>query len=151
VPVRIAEPADLAGLLALYALLNPDDPPLDHDIAQFTLAQIRHTPGMTLFVLEHEATLAATCTLIVIPNLTRGARPYALIENVVTDATHRTKGLGRTIIQAAITAAWAAGCYKIMLMTGSKRPETLRFYANLGFAQNKTGFQMRRPGEHVIA
>ncbi len=147
VTVRPAEPADLAGLLALYAQLNPDDPPVDPDIAQFAFAHIRHTPGMTVFVLEQDNHLAATCTLIVIPNLTRSARPYALIENVVTDAAHRTRGLGRTVLQAAITAAWTAGCYKIMLMTGSKRPETLRFYTNLGFTQNKTGFQMRRQDE----
>jgi hypothetical protein len=31
-----------------------------------------------------------------------------------------------------------------MLMTGSKKPSTLAFYASAGFEQNKTGFQIRR-------
>lgn len=44
-----------------------------------------------------------------------------------------------------MATAWEAGCYKVMLMTGSKRPETLRFYADAGFEQSKTGFQIRRP------
>jgi hypothetical protein len=31
-----------------------------------------------------------------------------------------------------------------MLLTGSKNPATLRFYENCGFAQDKTGYQIRR-------
>jgi hypothetical protein len=34
--------------------------------------------------------------------------------------------------------------YKVMLMTGSKRPSALAFHASAGFEQNKTGFQVRR-------
>ncbi len=99
---------------------------------------------MTILVAEQDNHLAATCTLVVIPNLTRGAQPYALIENVVTDAGHRRTGLGRAVLEAAIERAWEAGCYKAMLMTGSKNPATLRFYAGVGFVQDKTGFQIRR-------
>jgi 2-polyprenyl-6-methoxyphenol hydroxylase-like FAD-dependent oxidoreductase len=51
---------------------------------------------------------------------------------------------GKRLLQAAISAAWEAGCYKVMLMTGSKDPATLAFYAAAGFEQTKTGFQVRR-------
>ena len=100
--------------------------------------------GLTVFVAEIGGAMVATCTLVIVPNLTRNARPYALIENVVTDAGHRLIGLGRSVIEAALARAWAEGCYKAMLMTGSKRPETLRFYEGIGFEQSKTGFQMRK-------
>jgi GNAT superfamily N-acetyltransferase len=143
IAVRTAQPADLPGLLALYAQLNPDDPPLDNPESAY--ANLLAAPGLTVFVLEAAGILAATCTLVVIPNLTRAARPYALIENVVTDAAHRNRGHGRAVIEAALNAAWVGGCYKVMLLTGSKRPETLRFYEGVGFTQNKTGFQIRRP------
>jgi GNAT superfamily N-acetyltransferase len=82
--------------------------------------------------------------LIVIPNLTRGGKPYGLIENVVTHVGYRGRGYGTRILHAAVAAAWDAGCYKVMLMTGSKQPSTLRFYESAGFEQTKTGFQMRR-------
>jgi len=101
-------------------------------------------PGMAVFVAERDGMLAATCTLVMVPNLTRGARPYALVENVVTDAGHRKTGLGRAVIQAAVAHAWEQGCYKAMLLTGSKDPATLRFYAGIGFTQDKTGFQIRQ-------
>lgn len=132
-------------MLALYAQLNPDDPAPDPVTAQPAWAAMLARQGLTVFVADTGAALVATCTLVVVPNLTRSARPYALIENVVTDAGHRQHGLGRAVIEAALAQAWAAGCYKAMLMTGSKRPETLRFYAGIGFEQSKTGFQMRKP------
>lgn len=90
------------------------------------------------------STLVASCTVIVIPNLTRGGRSYALLENVVTHAEYRNRGFGKAILNAAAERAWAEGCYKAMLMTGSKRPSTIAFYEAAGFEQTKTGFQMRR-------
>ncbi|MBX9699936.1 MAG: GNAT family N-acetyltransferase, partial [Acetobacteraceae bacterium] len=102
--------------------------------------------GTTVLVAEQEGCLAASCTLSVIPNLTRNCRPYALIENVVTLAGHRRRGLGRQVLRAALDRAWAAGCYKVMLATGSRQEATLRFYEGAGFARGgKTYFEARRP------
>lgn len=88
--------------------------------------------------------MVASCTLVVVPNLARGGKPYGLIENVVTHGDFRNRGFGRKLLDAASDAAWLADYYKVMLMTGSKRPETIRFYLRSGFEQSKTGFQKRR-------
>jgi GNAT superfamily N-acetyltransferase len=69
---------------------------------------------------------------------------YALIENVVTAASHRKRGFGRALLERAVSIAWEHGCYKVMLLTGSTEPATLAFYRGVGFEQNKTGFQIRR-------
>jgi GNAT superfamily N-acetyltransferase len=142
--VRPASLPDLPQLLALYTHLDPTDriPPID--VAERRFAELRKFPGSEIFVGVFHAAAVASCTLIVIPNLTRGGQPYALIENVVTDAAFRGRGFGKRILQAAVAAAWQADCYKVMLMTGSKKPSTLAFYAAAGFEQNKTGFQIRR-------
>lgn len=87
--------------------------------------------------------LVTSCVLVIIPNLTRSGQPYALIENIVTNADHRRQGQGKGILDAACAQAWAHHCYKVMLMAGTSDPATLRFYENAGFAQSKTGFQKR--------
>ena len=142
--IRAALPSDLEGLAALYPHLNPSDEPIARDLAASRLEAIKQIAGsaVLLGLLDHKP--VATCTLIVIPNLTRGGKPYGLIENVVTHVGYRGRGYGTRILHAAVAAAWDAGCYKVMLMTGSKQPSTLRFYESAGFEQTKTGFQKRR-------
>ncbi|HWU49402.1 MAG TPA: GNAT family N-acetyltransferase [Asticcacaulis sp.] len=141
--VRFADSGDLPALLQLYRHLDPDDAATALDDALKNRELLRLYPGSGIIVGCVAETLVATCTLVVIPNLTRGGAPYALIENVVTDAARRKKGYGKAVLKAATEAAWRSGCYKVMLLTGSQRPETLKFYQAAGFEQSKTGFQMR--------
>ena len=142
--VRPAGHDDLPQLLALYPHLDPDDRIPSLSVAQQRFAQLQAYSGSGIFVGLIDGAVVVSCTLIVIPNLTRGGQPYALIENVVTRADVRGRGYGKEILRAAVEAAWQADCYKVMLMTGSKQPSTLQFYASAGFEQNKTGFQVRR-------
>ncbi|TXH81088.1 MAG: GNAT family N-acetyltransferase [Rhizobium sp.] len=143
--IRPVTTTDLRTLLALYRHLNADDPMLELQLAERRFADILAHPGMTIFSAFDGEKAVASVTLIVIPNLTRGGSSYALIENVVTHADYRRRGLAGKVIGKAIESAWENGCYKVMLLTGSKDPATLRFYANCGFTQDKTGFQIRRP------
>lgn len=88
-----------------------------------------------------EGRLVASCLLAIIPNLTRGGRPYGLIENVVTHADFRKRGLATGLLHHALEQAWRVRCYKVMLMTGRKDEATLRFYRQAGFvAGAKTAF-----------
>ncbi|AYG66853.1 MULTISPECIES: GNAT family N-acetyltransferase [unclassified Rhizobium] len=143
--IRPVVAADLPTLLALYQHLNAEDPILEPQLAESRLAEILAHHGMTIFAGFDGDKAVSSVTLVVIPNLTRGGASYALIENVVTHADYRQRGLGGTVIRKAIASAWKKNCYKVMLLTGSKNPATLRFYANCGFTQDKTGFQVRRP------
>ena len=139
--VRAAVRADLPGVLALMRALNPDDPPLDTNVAVQRWDALLAQPGVTVFVAQVGEVLAASCTLIVVPNLTRSGRPYALLENVVTLSPYRRQGLARAVLAAASAAAWRAGCYKIMLSTSSPMPGVLDFYRSCGFRDGvKTAF-----------
>jgi GNAT superfamily N-acetyltransferase len=142
--IRAAEQTDLPALLDLYRHLIPEDAQCPDDKAADILERLANFEGSAVLIALIGTDLVASCTLIVIPNLTRGGTPYALIENVVTDSGHRSRGLGKAILKAALDRAWAAGCYKAMLMTGSKKPSTLAFYEAAGFEQSKTGFQARQ-------
>lgn len=95
---------------------------------------------------EVAGVLASSCALAVIPNLSRSARPYGVIENVVTHADYRRTGLAHAVLQAALATAWAADCYKVMLATGSQQEATLRFYEQAGFHRGgKAFFEVRQP------
>jgi len=132
-------------MVALYRHLNPGDPDPGEARAEAAWVAMLGSPMMTVFVAEADGRLVSSCTLVIIPNLTRVARPYGLVENVVTHAEYRNRGLARSVLEAALDAAWAADCYKVMLATGSKNPETLRFYDRSGFERGgKTFFQARR-------
>ena len=142
--VRTLEDADLPHLLDLYRHLNPDDEETPIEAARANWQSLKRYGGSDVFVGCLDNAFVTTCTLVVIPNLTRGGASYALIENVVTHATHRGRGYGKAVLKEAVEAAWRAGCYKVMLLTGSKRPEVHNFYLRAGFEQSKTGFQIRR-------
>jgi GNAT superfamily N-acetyltransferase len=144
--IRPATSDDLPGVLILYRQLNPDDPVLDLAVAEPVWATLLSSGLTTPFVVEIEGLLVASCTLAIVPNLSRGARPYGVIENVVTSSDHRRTGLGRAVLQAALDKAWEADCYKVLLATGSRRESTLRFYEGAGFQRDaKTYFEIRRP------
>ena len=97
-------------------------------------------------MLEESGRIVSTCYLNIIPNLTRSSRSYAVIENVVTDQAFRGSGYGKRIIQHAIDYAWQMGCYKVMLMTGSKEESTHAFYRACGFdGDEKQAYIVRSP------
>ena len=144
--IRLATPDDLPGVLALYRHLHPNDPPLNAAIAGPAWAALLSSGLNTPIVADADGLLVSSCTLAIIPNLTREARPYGVIENVVTHPSHRRIGLGHAVLQAALGIAWTACCYKVMLATGSRREATLRFYESAGFKRgSKTCFEVRSP------
>ena len=144
IEIRAAARSDLEQLIDLYRQLHPDDPSLVLSEAVALWERFSLYPGSEILIGVKDDEVA-TCALVVVPNLTRGGRPYALIENVVTASAHRKRGYGAAVLKAAIAAAWRQGCYKVMLLTGTVDPATLKFYHDAGFEQNKTGFQIRRP------
>src|ERR1700742_3146654 len=131
---RAAGPDEFDAILGLYQQLHPDDPVLTDGADAAAFAQILRSPGLHLFVLDLDGAIVATTYLNVIPNLTRSASPYAVIENVVVEKRLRGAGLGRQIMAATLQGAWDAGCYKGMLVTGCSPPATHAFYRACGFS-----------------
>ena len=142
---REAGPGDFEHVQRLYRQLQPADPVLHDGSDTAAFAQILGSPCLHLFVLEVDGVVVATAYLNVIPNLTRSASPYAVIENVVVEETLRGTGLGKQIMASTLRAAWDAGCYKAMLMTGSRKPATHAFYKACGFSPDTKTAYLARP------
>lgn len=52
--------------------------------------------------------------------------------------------LGKQLMAAALDLARDAGCYKVMLLTGSSNPDTHAFYRSCGFeGDTKQGYVVR--------
>ncbi|HWQ41436.1 MAG TPA: GNAT family N-acetyltransferase [Desulfosporosinus sp.] len=140
--IRLIAYDELDKLLCLYRHSHADDPELAIDNSLKRLwDEIFQDKFLYYLVAEEEGELVSSCTLAIIKNLTRNARPYGLIENVVTHPDYRKKGYGTRILKAAIEISKENNCYKVMLLTSSKKKETLRFYEKAGFNREiKTGF-----------
>ena len=140
--VRLIQRNELQKLLQLYKHLNKEDPELVMDDALEKIwSEICNDHNSFYIVVDVNGEIVASCVLNIIRNLTRSARPYGLIENVVTHSSYRNNGYGRSVLSKAIEIAWGRNCYKVMLLTGSKKEETLKFYENSGFKRGeKTGF-----------
>lgn len=142
--VRDATADDHTCVMELLRHLNSDDTAPDTHASLNVFNSILASQHFKVLVIEHEGLVAGTCYLNIIPNLTRGLSPYAVIENVVTLPQFRKLGLGKKLMQSAISRAFDEGCYKVMLLTG-RGDGVQAFYKQCGMdADSKQAFIARR-------
>lgn len=143
--IKLATIDDYASIIQLYRQLLPEDPLPDTVPGRQRMTDIIQSGRDILVVAETDGRLVSSCYLNVIPNMTRNLRPYAVIENMITDERHRKRGIGKAVLQHAMEIAWKRGCYKVMLLTGAKDEGTLRFYRSCGLrSDTKTAFIMKK-------
>jgi GNAT superfamily N-acetyltransferase len=124
--------SDLHALLALYRHLHAGDDPVPDTIGSIWDRILRDPSQIYLGAFVGDL-LVSTCNASVVPNLTRGGRPYAIIENVVTDAAYRRRGIGSSLMRELLARCWARRCYKVMLLSATMRSDAHDFYVGLGF------------------
>jgi ribosomal protein S18 acetylase RimI-like enzyme len=142
ITTRPASEADVPALLALYAELHPGDPPPPDSATRVAWQAIAAQTGRTILVAESGGAVIGTIDCTVLPNLTRGARPFLLVENVVVTARHRRSGVGAALLDAAIALARGAGCYKAQLLSRSSRQTAHSFYESRGFRAVAQGYRL---------
>ena len=132
---------ELHELLELYTHLHEKDIPELTEHLKTTWMTIIQDKNHHIIVNEVGGKIVSSCVCVIIPNLTRNIRPYAFIENVVTHPDYRGKGYATECLNYAKEIAVQTNCYKMMLLTGSKRETTLNFYRNAGYnSADKTAF-----------
>ena len=139
--IREIIPQDLDGLMTLYTQLHDNPFPEKTEKLMSLWNRICKDENHHIIVAEEDGKIVSSCVCVIIPNLTHGQQPYALIENVITDCGYRNRGLASACLAYADEIAKKEGCYKLMLLTGSKKESTLRFYERAGYNRNdKTAF-----------
>ena len=139
--VREIKKDELSQLLELYLHLHEDSIPEMTEHLRNTWDTICIDKNHHIIVKAIDNKIVASCVCVIIPNLTRSVRPYAFVENVVTHADYRGKGYATDCLNFARDIAKNENCYKMMLLTGCKDENTLRFYSRAGYnSSDKTAF-----------
>ena len=139
--VREVTKNDLNELLELYLHLHEEEIPQMTEHLKSIWNMIIQDENHHIIVNEIDGKIVSSCVCVIIPNLTRGIRPYAFIENVVTHSDYRGKGYAKQCLNFAKEIAVKTNCYKMMLLTGSKDEKTLKFYGSAGYnSSDKTAF-----------
>ena len=131
--VREAVKEDLDELLNLYLFLHEKNIPKKSEYLENTWKTIIEDINHHIVVKEINGKIVSSCVCIIVPNLTRNIRPYALIENVVTNEEYRGKSYAIECLNYAKEIAIKNDCYKMMLLTGTKNENTLAFYKSAGY------------------
>ncbi|WP_261845164.1 GNAT family N-acetyltransferase [Aliamphritea ceti] len=141
--VRAIKPEEINDVLALIDQYDQEAAPRpDQACLETIYTAIIESGGCVVGAFADES-LLGTCTINICPNLSWSGRPYAIIENVIVSEHCRGKGIGKAVLCYAKQHFEAAGCYKVALMTGSKKSETHHFYESAGFVASKTGYVIR--------
>lgn len=132
---------DFEGLMTLYMQLHDNPMPEKTPDIMDKWNRILSDKDHHIIVAEEDGKIISSCVCVIIPNLTHGQRPYAFVENVITDESYRGKGYATKCLERAKEIALSENCYKMMLLTGSKKESTLQFYRNAGYnSEDKTAF-----------
>ena len=131
--LREAVKEDLDELLNLYLFLHEKNIPENSEHLENTWKTIIEDINHHIVVKEINGKIVSSCVCIIVPNLTRNIRPYALIENVVTNEEYRGKSYAIECLNYAKEIAIKNDCYKMMLLTGTKNENTVAFYKSAGY------------------
>ncbi len=139
--IREIREMDFEGLMALYMQLHNNPMPDETPEISALWKRILEDPAHHIIVAEEDGRIVSSCVCVIIPNLTHGQQPYAFVENVITDVQYRKRGLASACLNYAREIAEREHCYKMMLLTGSKKESTLNFYRQAGYnSEDKTAF-----------
>ncbi len=139
--VREITEKDYKGLMLLYMQLHDNPMPEQTKELMALWERILNDNDHHIIVAEVDGKIVSSCVCVIIPNLTHNQQPYAFVENVITDKEYRQQGLATACLDYAKEIAKKENCYKLMLLTGSKRQSILDFYRKAGYnSEDKTAF-----------
>lgn len=142
--------ATIEDLDSIVKMLSDDDFGKNREKFEFPLPEsyyaafhsIDSDPNIELTVACYEEKVIGVLQIIFTPFLTYQGGWRASIEGVRTASSFRGKGIGKIVIQWAITRAKERNCHIVQLTTDKNRKDSIRFYEQLGFKSTHEGFKM---------
>jgi ribosomal protein S18 acetylase RimI-like enzyme len=132
--IREATNADLSAMLSLYAQPGYDDgEKLALDEAERLFRKAATYPFYKFFVAVSEDTIIGTYSILVMDNIGHVGTPSAVVESVAVDPRRQGGGVGKAMMDHAMSIARDKGCYKLALSSSLKRVRAHAFYEKLGY------------------
>jgi GNAT superfamily N-acetyltransferase len=141
---RSATETDLPAIVALLAddMIGAGRENASSDAYVTAFRDVTADPRNHLVVAEIDGEVAGTLQLTYIPGISRMGAERAQIEGVRVAAAHRSRGLGREMINWAVGQAKARGCGLVQLTSDKRRSDAIRFYESLGFESTHEGMKL---------
>jgi GNAT superfamily N-acetyltransferase len=130
----LAEPSDIPRGSQLYQLPEVSRSVTQKVRAEHIWSEMLSHEGIAVFVSTVVERIVASCMLITAPNLLRGGRLGCTgFWKMLSHPEFRGQGHGRAVVHAALAAAWAKDCCRVLLESGRKEPRVHRFDKRSGF------------------
>lgn len=103
------------------------------------------SPSDAVFVAElGDASIAGVVSVHVLP-LFHAPGSLARVTALAVRVDRQRGGVGRALVAAAESFAWAAGCRRVEVTSGDHRPGAHAFYERLGYLVDERRFIKRAP------
>ena len=130
-PARMEDLERLVGLLDLLFTIEADFRP-DPARQQQGLALLLDDERARVLVAERADGVVGMCTGQLVVSTAEGG-PALLVEDVVVDANHRGRGVGRALLAALADWARGRGVRRLQLLADGTNGPALAFYDRLGW------------------
>lgn len=139
---REATREDLPEILRLYAQPELDDGRiLALNDAERLFERMAAYPDYRIYVALDGEAVVGTFAMLVMDNLGHMGTPSAIVEDVAVDPQRHGRGIGRAMMQHAMTLSASKGCYKLTLSSNLKRSKAHAFYEAIGFERHGYSFR----------
>ncbi len=92
---------------------------------------------------EEDGLIVGSVMGIVCKELYGECRPFLLVENMVTDANQRRKGVGMLLLTELEKGAKKYNCTQMLLVTEAERKAACGLYEKFGFQLNNKGYKKK--------
>lgn len=99
-------------------------------------------PYYKVFVVVKNDEIIGSYALLIMDNLAHQGAKSGIVEDVVVKENFRSQGIGKLMMNHAMSICREFKCYKLVLSSNQVREEAHRFYENLGFERHGFSFQI---------
>jgi GNAT superfamily N-acetyltransferase len=138
--IRLATLDDVQDILHIYAEALDNGKVISVEKAQEIFLKQQQYPDYQAFVAVHEQQVVGTFALLIMENMAHNGAPSAVVEDVAVSPMLQGKGIGKMMMEFALTYAKEKGCYKMSLSSNLRREKAHQFYESLGFKKHGFSF-----------